>query len=107
MSGGERQRVGLARALAKNTGLLLVDEATSALDATNEQAIVEALGKLRGHRTMVIVTHRPALVSIADTVVVLKDGAIAENGTVNELIDKGGLFTHLWRRWQDVEQWTV
>ena len=107
MSGGERQRVGLARALAKNTGLLLVDEATSALDATNEQAIVEALGRLRGHRTMVIVTHRPALVSIADTVVVLKDGAIAENGTVNELIDKGGLFTHLWRRWQDVEQWTV
>ena len=107
LSGGERQRVGLARALAKNTGLLLVDEATSALDATNEQAIVDALGRLRGHRTMVIVTHRPALVSIADTVVVLKDGAIAENGTVNELIDKGGLFTHLWRRWQDVEQWTV
>ena len=107
LSGGERQRVGLARALAKNTGLLLVDEATSALDATNEQAIVEALGRLRGHRTMVIVTHRPALVSIADTVVVLKDGAIAENGTVNELIDKGGLFTHLWHRWQDVEQWTV
>lgn len=107
LSGGERQRVGLARALAKNTGLLLVDEATSALDATNEQAIVDALGRLRGHRTMVIVTHRPALVSIADTVVVLKDGAIAENGTVNELIDKGGLFTHLWHRWQDVEQWTV
>ena len=107
LSGGERQRVGLARALAKNTGLLLVDEATSALDATNEQAIVDALGRLRGHRTMVIVTHRPALVSIADTVVVLKDGAIAENGTVSELIDKGGLFTHLWHRWQDVEQWTV
>lgn len=107
LSGGERQRVGLARALAKNTGLLLVDESTSALDATNEQAIVEALGRLRGHRTIVIVTHRPALVSIADTVVVLKDGAIAENGTVNELIDKGGLFTHLWHRWQDVEQWTV
>ena len=107
LSGGERQRVGLARALAKNTGLLLVDEATSALDATNEQAIVEALGRLRGHRTMVIVTHRPALVSIADTVVVLKDGAIAENGTVSELIDKGGLFTHLWQRWQDVEQWTI
>lgn len=107
LSGGERQRVGLARALAKATGLLLVDEATSALDATNERAIVHALEGLRGQRTMVIVTHRPALVSIADQVIVLKDGVIAEQGGVTELINRDGHFTDLWERWKDVEQWTV
>jgi hypothetical protein len=107
LSGGERQRVGLARALAKPAGLLLIDEATSAIDATNEQAIVHALDNLRGQRTMVIVTHRPALVTLADHIVVLKDGKIAEQGTMAELLDRDGLFGAMWQRWQEIEQWTI
>lgn len=107
LSGGERQRVGLARALAKNTGLLLCDEATSALDAANERAIVNALATLRGQCTMVIVTHRPALVSLADQVVVLDGGRVAEHGTVAQLRAQDGPFTALWQRWRDIEQWMV
>lgn len=107
LSGGERQRVGLARALAKPAQLLLVDEATAALDPTNEQAIVKALATLRGSRTLVIVTHRPALVQIADQIVVLHNGRIVETGTLDDLRHSNGVFATMWQRWQDVEHWTV
>lgn len=80
LSGGERQRVGLARALAKPAGLLLVDEATSSLDVITERAVVDSLRTLRGTRTVVAVTHRPALVALADAVIVLDDGRVVDSG---------------------------
>ncbi|WP_018180255.1 ABC transporter ATP-binding protein [Jongsikchunia kroppenstedtii] len=107
LSGGERQRVGLARALAKPAGLLLVDEATSALDAITERAVVDALQETRGERTAVIVTHRPALVSLADQVIVLDGGNIVDSGKVNELLQRGGVFADLWTRWRESEGWQV
>ncbi|QKT07322.1 ABC transporter ATP-binding protein [Gordonia sp. X0973] len=107
LSGGERQRVGLARALAKPSGVLLVDEATSALDAITERAVVDALEQVRGERTVVIVTHRPALVSLADQVIVLDEGRIADSGKVDELLARGGVFADLWTRWRESEGWQV
>ncbi|MDF3320157.1 ABC transporter ATP-binding protein [Rhodococcus sp. C3V] len=107
LSGGERQRVGLARALAKPAGLLLVDEATSALDVITERAVIDALEETRGQHTTVIVTHRPALVSLADQVIVLDGGRIVDSGDTNELLERGGVFANLWARWRDSEGWQV
>ncbi|MGO3326346.1 ABC transporter ATP-binding protein [Gordonia sp. (in: high G+C Gram-positive bacteria)] len=107
LSGGERQRVGLARALAKRAPLLMVDEATSALDAITERAVVDALADERGTRTIVVVTHRPALVALADRVIVLEDGRIAEAGGIQNLLDSDGVFARLWERWRQSEGWKV
>ncbi|MDR2281025.1 MAG: ABC transporter ATP-binding protein/permease [Gordonia sp. (in: high G+C Gram-positive bacteria)] len=107
LSGGERQRVGLARALAKPAPVLLVDEATSSLDVVTERAVVESLQRIRGTRTIVVVTHRPALVAIADSVVVLDEGRVAESGPVDELLVNGGVFADLWQRWRASEGWQV
>ena len=107
LSGGERQRVGLARALAKPAGVLLVDEATSSLDVVTERAVVESLERIRGTRTIVVVTHRPALVAIADSVVVLDGGRVAESGPVEVLLAGGGVFADLWERWRSSEGWQV
>lgn len=107
LSGGERQRVGLARALAKPAGVLLLDEATSALDAITERAVVDALASVRGERTTVIVTHRPALVALADQVVVLDDGRVVDAGSPDELRSRDGVFASLWTRWRESERWQV
>lgn len=107
LSGGERQRVGLARALAKPAGLLLVDEATSSLDVITERAVVDSLRTLRGTRTVVAVTHRPALVALADAVIVLDDGRVVDSGGVEELLARGGVFADLWQRWRESEGWQV
>ncbi len=107
LSGGERQRVGLARALAKPSGVLLLDEATSALDAGTERAVVAALAQGRGERTTVIVTHRPALVELADQVIVLDAGRVVDAGSPDELRARGGAFADLWERWRATEGWQV
>ncbi|WP_347954599.1 ABC transporter ATP-binding protein [Gordonia aichiensis] len=107
LSGGERQRVGLARALAKPASLLLMDEVTSSLDVVTERAVVESLRRVRGSRTVVAVTHRPALVALADSVIVLDDGRVVEAGPVEELLARDGAFAGLWRRWRESEGWQV
>ena len=81
LSGGERQRVGIARALAKKAPLLLIDEATSALDVRNEHAIVDSIKQIRHNHTTVVVTHRPAMLELADVVIVMREGRIIEQGT--------------------------
>ncbi|WP_086821023.1 ABC transporter ATP-binding protein [Allokutzneria sp. NRRL B-24872] len=107
LSGGERQRVSIARALLKPAPVLLVDEATSALDTENETAVVQALSADSVPRTRVIVTHRVGGVRHVDRVVFLEDGRIAEDGSVEELLAKGGRFAEFWRHQLDSADWRI
>ena len=95
LSGGQRQRVAIARALLKDPPILLLDEATSALDAASEAAVQDALADLMRGRTTVVIAHRLATVRDADRIIVLDDGAVAEEGTHDALIARGGLYADL------------
>lgn len=96
LSGGERQRVALARAFLKNPRILLLDEATSALDSRSEGLVQEALAQLMQGRTTLIIAHRLATVQIADRILVLDKGRIAERGTHDELLVRGGIYADLY-----------
>jgi subfamily B ATP-binding cassette protein MsbA len=95
LSGGERQRILLARALLRNPDILVLDEATSALDTISEDIVKRALVSLKGTCAIVLVSHRFALVEHADTIVVMRGGAIVEQGHFSELVQTGGLFASL------------
>ena len=82
LSGGERQRISIARALIKDAPILLVDEATAALDTENQAAIAEALARLRGKRTLIVIAHQLSTVEMADQIVVLEDGKVREQGAM-------------------------
>lgn len=92
LSGGERQRIALARALLTNPSILLLDEVTSALDAESERLIQESVFKAAGERTVVVVTHRMSTVEKADTVIVLENGQVGEQGPPDLLLTNRGLF---------------
>lgn len=103
LSGGEKQRVGIARTLLKNPPILLLDEATSALDTGTESDIQDALALAGQGRTVLIIAHRLSTVADADRIVVLDDGKIVEQGTHSELLAKGGRYAGLWDRQQSDE----
>ncbi|MGQ3029918.1 MAG: ABC transporter ATP-binding protein, partial [Ferrovibrionaceae bacterium] len=95
LSGGQRQRVAIARAFLKDAPVLILDEATSHLDAVNEQAVRRALDGLRADRTTLVIAHRLSTVRDADLIVVLDQGSVAETGTHDALLAKGGLYARL------------
>ncbi|HWU92241.1 MAG TPA: ABC transporter ATP-binding protein/permease [Sphingomicrobium sp.] len=103
LSGGEKQRVAIARTLLKNPPILVLDEATSALDSRTEQAIQETLDHVAESRTTIMIAHRLSTVVNADQIVVLDEGRVAERGTHEQLLDAGGLYADLWYR-QQAEQ---
>jgi ATP-binding cassette subfamily B protein len=103
LSGGEKQRVAIARTLLKNPPILVLDEATSALDSRTEQAIQETLDRVAQSRTTIMIAHRLSTIVNADQIVVLDNGQVAERGTHEELLDRGGLYADLWYR-QAAEQ---
>ncbi len=96
ISGGERQRIAIARAILRNPSILLLDEATSALDSENETLIQEALDRLMKGRTTLVISHRFSSVQHADSIVVLKDGSIVEEGIHSELISLNGHYKKLY-----------
>jgi len=98
LSGGEKQRVGIARTLLKNPPILLLDEATSALDTGTEQDIQGALARAAQGRTVIMIAHRLSTVASADKIVVLDQGAIVEQGTHAELLARQGRYAALWTR---------
>src|SRR5204863_2475433 len=92
LSGGQRQRVAIARAILKDPPILILDEATSALDAESERLVQEALANLMRGRTTLVIAHRLATVRKADCILVLDTGQIAETGTHDELLRRGGMY---------------
>ena len=96
LSGGEKQRVGIARTLLKNPPILLLDEATSALDTETEHEIQESLITMGQGRTVLIIAHRLSTVVHADQIVVLEQGKVVEQGSHDELLAKEGRYSHLW-----------
>ncbi|MBD5205327.1 MAG: ABC transporter ATP-binding protein [Bacteroidales bacterium] len=95
LSGGQRQRISIARAILKDPSILILDEATSALDTESERLVQDALEKLMKDRTTIVIAHRLSTITNADKICVLSDGAIAELGTHDELMAKGGIYKKL------------
>ena len=100
LSGGEKQRVAIARTLVKNPPILLLDEATSALDSRTEQDILATLRRVSEHRTTIAIAHRLSTIADADRILVLDHGKLAEAGTHTELLRRDGLYADMWDRQQ-------
>ncbi|MCO3229608.1 ABC transporter ATP-binding protein [Pseudomonas aeruginosa] len=107
LSGGERQRISIARALLKDAPILLVDEATAALDAENQAAIAEALARLRGRRTLIVIAHQLSTVAMADRIAVLEDGRVVESGTHAQLQAQRGRYAHFLAQRQIAKGWRI
>jgi ATP-binding cassette subfamily B protein len=96
LSGGEKQRVAIARTILKDPRILILDEATSALDTRTEQDIQAALRGLASHRTTLVIAHRLSTVVDADEIIVLQEGRVAERGSHAALLTAGGLYARMW-----------
>jgi ATP-binding cassette subfamily B protein len=104
LSGGEKQRVAIARTILKSPPILMLDEATSALDSHTEKEIQDALERVAQNRTSLVIAHRLSTVVHADNIIVLDHGEIVEQGTHLELLAKGGVYASLWARQREADE---
>ena len=104
LSGGEKQRVAIARTILKAPPILMLDEATSALDSHTEHEIQDALERVARERTSLVIAHRLSTVVHADNIIVLDQGVIVERGTHPELLARGGLYASLWARQREADE---
>ncbi|MPM81171.1 putative multidrug export ATP-binding/permease protein [bioreactor metagenome] len=107
LSGGEKQRVSIARAILKNAPVVLLDEATASLDPENEVEVQKAIGELITGRTVIVIAHRLKTVKNADKIIVLNNGSVVEQGTHNELIERDDLYNKLWTIQQQSVDWKL
>lgn len=107
LSGGEQQRIAIARAMLKNSPIIIFDEATAFADPDNEVRVQQAMNELSKGKTVIMIAHRLSTVTNADKIFVLENGSIAEEGTCDELINKNGLFAKMWNSYQKSVQWKV
>ena len=107
LSGGEQQRIALARAILKDAPIVVLDEATAFADPENEHLIQKALGKLTTGKTVLMIAHRLTSVMDVDSILVVNKGKIAEQGTHSELMDKQGIYAGMWKEYQKSVQWTI
>lgn len=107
LSGGEAQRIAIARAMLKNSPIIILDEATAFADPDNETKVQAAFNELAKGRTVIMIAHRLSTVTNADKIFVLCDGEIAESGIFNELTNSNGLFDEMWNDYKQSVQWKV
>ena len=107
VSGGEAQRLSIARAFLKNAPILILDEATAFADSDNERLVQKAFENLAKDKTVIMIAHRLSTVTDADCIYVLKDGRIAESGTHDELTAANGIYTHMWNEYNKSVNWQV
>ena len=107
LSGGEQQRIAIARVMLKNTPIIILDEATAFADPDNETRVQVAFSKLSQGKTVIMIAHRLSTVAGADQIYVVKGGQIAESGSSRELMERGGLFARMWKNYQTSVQWKV
>nr|WP_286933043.1 MULTISPECIES: ATP-binding cassette domain-containing protein [unclassified Aminobacterium] len=107
LSGGEKQRVSIARAILKNAPVVLLDEATASLDPENEVEVQKAIGELITGRTVIVIAHRLKTVKNADKIIVLDNSNVVEQGTHNELIERDDLYNKLWTIQQKAIDWKL
>ncbi len=104
LSGGEKQRVAIARTILKGPPILILDEATSALDSKTEEEIKSALDLVSANRTTLVIAHRLSTIVNADEIIVLRDGQIAERGNHNQLLQQAGLYAQMWNRQREASE---
>lgn len=107
LSGGEMQRISLARAILKNSKIIILDEATAFADPENEYLIQKAFQNLSKDKTVIMIAHRLSTVKNADKILVVNEGKIAEEGTHDSLIEKNGIYTKMWNDYQKSIKWRV
>ena len=107
LSGGEQQRIAIARAILKNAPILILDEATAFADPDNEVRVQQALSALSKGKTVIMIAHRLSSITDADCIYVLQDGEIAESGTHSKLIEKNGIFTNMWKNYSEAAEWKI
>ena len=107
LSGGEQQRIVLARAILKNAPIIVLDEATAFADPENEHLIQQALKELTKGKTVLMIAHRLSSITDADNILVIDKGKIAEQGTHANLLEKQGIYYHMWNEYQQSVRWTI